>query len=74
MQKTLVGLKDLRENINTYIARIEKGDSITVIRRSKPIFKISPVDHDDDKLWEPVIDFTKIQTGGVEINELLSKL
>ncbi len=72
-KKTIVGLKELRENIDTYISRVEKGDSFVVVRKSKPVFKISPLDDAAD-LWEPVIDFTKIKKGGVAIADLLSRL
>jgi len=41
------------------------------MKRSEPIFKISPV---DEGQWETVIDFTKIRKGGIEIGELLSRL
>jgi len=33
-QKTIIGLKELRENMEVYIDRINKGESITVFRRS----------------------------------------
>ena len=72
-KKTIVGLKELRENIEAYISRVEKGDSFVVVRKSKPVFKISPLDDDAD-LWEPVVDFTKIKKGGVAIRDLLSRL
>jgi antitoxin (DNA-binding transcriptional repressor) of toxin-antitoxin stability system len=40
----IIGFKELRENAEVYIREIEKGRSFLVIRRSKPIFKITPVD------------------------------
>jgi antitoxin (DNA-binding transcriptional repressor) of toxin-antitoxin stability system len=73
LTNSVVGLKDLRENINTYIDAIEKGRSFLVVRKSKPVFKISSP-QEDDSLWETLIDFTKIKRGGVEINQLLSRL
>lgn len=73
-KKTIVGLRELRENIETYISRVEKGDSFVVVRKSKPVFKISPLDDDSSGLWEPVINFTKIKKGGVAIADLLSRL
>jgi prevent-host-death family protein len=72
-KKTIVGLKELRENIGAYISRVEKGDSFIIVKKSKPVFKISPPE-DDIELWEPVIDFTKIKKGGVPIADLLSRL
>ncbi len=73
MATKIIGLKELRQNTEVYIKAIEqKGDSFVVVRRSKPIFKISPSTDEDH--WETVIDFTKIKKGGVEISELLSRL
>ena len=68
-----IGLKELRENVETYVSEVKKGKSFIVVRRSKPIFKISPVE-EDESLWETVIDFTRIKKGGVPISELLSRL
>jgi hypothetical protein len=44
-----------------------------VVRKSKPVFKISSLEEGDD-LWESVIDFTKIKKGGVSIDDILSRL
>jgi antitoxin (DNA-binding transcriptional repressor) of toxin-antitoxin stability system len=71
--ENLVGLKELRENVDTYVAEVQKGKSFIIVRRSMPIFKLSPP-NEDSELWERVIDFTKIRKGGVEIKELLSRL
>lgn len=70
---SLVGLKELRENIDTYINAVEKGQSFIVVRKSKPVFKISSL-HEADELWEPLVDFTKIKKGGVALNQILSRL
>ena len=68
-----MGLKELRENVDIYIKAIEKkGDSFIVLRRSKPVFKISPLNEDEE--WETAIDFTQIKKGGVPLKELLSRL
>jgi len=72
---TIVGLKELRENIEVYISRVKAGDSFIVVKKSKPIFRISPPEAEDDtSLWEPVVDFTKIKKGGVRLADLLSRL
>lgn len=68
-----VGLKELRENMESFIGEINKGKSFTVIRRSEPVFKITPVD-EDDGAWETTIDFTKIKKGGIELNKILSRI
>jgi antitoxin (DNA-binding transcriptional repressor) of toxin-antitoxin stability system len=67
----IIGLKELREDINKYVARIKNGESLIVMRRSDPLFKITPVDEGE---WEEVVDFTKIYKGGVDINDLLTRL
>ena len=71
--KNLVGLKELRENVDTYISEVKKGKSFIVVRRSKPIFKIAPAD-EADELWETVIDFTGFYQDGIPARQLLRKL
>lgn len=70
--KQIIGLKELRENVDSYAKKVERGASFIVVRRSKPLFKISPPVEEEE--WETVIDFTKIRKGGVPIHELLSRL
>jgi prevent-host-death family protein len=70
---TIVGLKELRENIEAYISRVKAGDSFIVVKKSKPVFRISSPD-DDASLWEPVVDFTKLKKGGIPITDLLTRL
>lgn len=73
MKKSIVGLKELRENMDQYIRKIAKGDSFVVMRRSQPVFIISAVD-DDEEGWETMIDFTKIKKGGILAKDLLARL
>ncbi|MFH1291711.1 MAG: type II toxin-antitoxin system prevent-host-death family antitoxin [bacterium] len=72
-QQTIVGLKELRENVMDYIKQVKKGKSFTIVRRSQPVFNITPVE-EEDSLWESVADFTKIKKGGVNIEEILSRI
>lgn len=72
MKNSVIGLKELRENVGNYISRARKGESFLVVRRSKPVFRISPPESED--AWKEVIDFTKIRKGGVSITDLLSRL
>lgn len=69
--KNSIGLKELRENIDVYINKVKRGETITIYRRSDPLFKISPLEND---AWEEVIDFTKLRKGGVNIDEILNRL
>jgi antitoxin (DNA-binding transcriptional repressor) of toxin-antitoxin stability system len=40
---TIIGLKELRENTEAVAARVAKGESFVVVKRSKPIFELRPV-------------------------------
>ncbi len=72
---SIIGLKELRENTETYLREIEKGRSFTVVKKSKPVFKIMPVDEwGDEGSWKTIIDFTKIRKGGVPIEEVIKSL
>ncbi len=68
-----VGLKELRQNMEKYVKRVKKGENLIVMRRSTPLFKISPVEEKEDE-WEEVVDFTKIKKGGVDIKDILSRI
>ena len=68
---TIIGLKDLRQNVDKYSKKIQKGESFIVMKRSLPLFKISPV---NEGTWEVLIDFTNIKKGGIDIEVLLNRL
>ena len=72
MPDRFVALKELRENMVSYSDRVAKGESFVVFKRSKPLFKLSPIDSDEQ--WEEVVDFSKLKKGGVEITQLLKRL
>lgn len=73
MKNSTVGLKELRENLETYISRVKKGKSFIVMRRSEPVFKISPPD-EDEGVWETIADFTTIEKDGISAREILKTL
>ncbi|HXK35542.1 MAG: hypothetical protein A2700_01475 [Candidatus Blackburnbacteria bacterium RIFCSPHIGHO2_01_FULL_44_64] len=73
MKIHILGLKELRKNMQKYASRVEKGESFIVVKKSKPLFKISSLD-EDEWLWETVVDFTKIKKGGIPAKELLARL
>ncbi len=74
MKEKIVGLKELRENMENYISRVEKGDSFVVVRKSKAVFKVSPVNDDQEGVWETVLDFSKHKKGGIPALELLTQI
>jgi len=67
-----VSLKQLREEFPKYIDAVEKGQSFTVIKRSKPIFQIGPIADDGD--WQTIVDFTEIDSNGVVVDDILREL
>lgn len=69
--ENIITLKNLRENMQEYVEKVQKGRTFVVFKRSQPLFKISPL---SEGAWEEVIDFTKIQKGGVDIQDLLKRL
>ncbi len=69
--KKIINLKAFREDTEKYIRAIEDGASFVVFKRSKPVFELSPI---EDRGWETVIDFTKLNRGGVSIQDLISRL
>lgn len=72
-KNNIIGLKELRENIETYVARVQKGEHITVFRRSTPLFTLTPVDA-PETAWETVADFTTIDSDGVSAKDILATL
>ena len=71
-KRNIIGLKELREHMEEYVERVDKGESFTVVRRSKPIFRLAPVD--DEAGWETVVDFTHIDPQGVSADKVLATL
>jgi prevent-host-death family protein len=69
-KKSIIGLRELRENTDKVLKGVKRGDSFTVVRRSEPVFRITPVEEE----WEEVADLTKIRKGGVDIDDLLKRL
>ncbi len=67
----IIGVKELRENFGTYEKLVSTGRSFVVMKRSRPIFTINPINEDG---WEMMIDFTKFRKGGIPASELLAKL
>lgn len=66
----MVGLKELRQNLDKYISKIKRGKSLVVLRRSKGLFRIIPLEEE----WETVIDFTGFFDRGIRVDELIKRL
>ncbi len=64
----LVSLKDFRTKLTDYTRLVlEKGNSFVVLKKSKPVFKVVPIEEDS---WETVVDFTKINNKGVSFDNV----
>jgi antitoxin (DNA-binding transcriptional repressor) of toxin-antitoxin stability system len=70
LKEKIVGFKDFRLNASKYIDALSKGQSFLVIKRSRPAFRMEPV----DEVWETVGDFTTLSGGGISANKLLDAL
>ncbi len=58
MNTLIVSSKDFRINFPKYQKLVEMGISLTIVKRSKPIFHIEPVDVDfQNKITESLIDY-----------------
>ncbi|OHA01902.1 MAG: hypothetical protein A3C11_00215 [Candidatus Sungbacteria bacterium RIFCSPHIGHO2_02_FULL_49_12] len=69
----IIGLKELRENVENYVSEVKKGKRFLVVRKSKPVFVISAPD-EDEGAWETVVDFTDSYKNGIPAELLLKKL
>lgn len=69
----IIGLRELRERADVYIKEAARGKSFLVVRRSRPIFRITPPE-EAPELWETAIDFTKVKPSGVALKALLKRL
>lgn len=72
MKTQILGLKELRENMQKYASRVEKGESFIIVKKSKPVFKLVPPESEEE--WETVVGFTKINKNGVDAKRVLREL
>ena len=46
---TIIAMQDIRESLASIADRVEKGEEFVVVRNSKPVFRILPVEVAYDK-------------------------
>lgn len=63
-KRKIIAFKDFRLNAPKYIADLEKGQSFLVMKKSKPVFHMEPVDEWGETGWETMIDFRKFTKDG----------
>ena len=64
----IINFKELRENAEVYIREVKKGQSFLVMRRSTPIFRITPP---DEGIQNKTLKFSKGKIEGVSVEKLL---
>ena len=71
----IIGLKELRLNMEKYIKAVDKGESFTVVRRSRPIFAVTPIDEWGDELngWD-TFDFRDDKGKGIPAKKFLKMM
>ena len=68
----VIGLKEFRSGVDRVATEVAKGESFVVVKRSKPLFRVAPLEEELE--WETVADFTKIKKGGIDIKDILKRL
>ena len=69
MNSQTIAIKKLRASLATIADEVEfRGKSFQVFRRSKPSFKIVPIDTETDE-WETIVDFTTKDDKGISIEK-----
>lgn len=76
---TLISIKDFRKSLAVIADAVEQGESFLVMRRSKPAFKVEPVEAQGEPFnitgFKTAIDFTQNgKSGGIPAKELLDKM
>lgn len=51
--KNVVGLKEFRKNVDVWIKHVKHGNSVVVMKRSEPVFRVSPI---EEEVWEEIIN------------------
>ena len=77
-KNTVVGIKELRLNLDKYVKEVGRGSSFTVVRRSKPLFRIAPVEEDNETGWVTLFDAGRDNRGkgiaGTEVLRILRRI
>ena len=75
----IIGVKELRQNLDKYVLAIARGQSFTVVRRSKPIFSLQkPITYDEwgdpTHEWDNGVDLRDSEGAGMPIETFLKYL
>jgi prevent-host-death family protein len=53
-ERATVGIRDLRQDLSRYLARVKKGERLTVTDRNRPVAVLAPLPEQEDA-WERMI-------------------
>lgn len=75
MNTLIVSSKDFRQSFPKYQKLVEGGMSLTIVKRSKPIFKIEPVDLEfQEGITEALLDYENSKAKSfVSYNDVFKK-
>ena len=75
MNTLIVSSKEFRASFPKYQKLVESGVSITIVKRSKPIFKIEPVDIEfQNGITDAILDYeSKKSKKFVKYNDVFKK-
>jgi prevent-host-death family protein len=51
-----IGIRDIRQNASTILARVEEGEEFIITNRGVPVGRLIPIDKDDSQLIQEMID------------------
>lgn len=51
---TEVGIRELKNKLSAYLARVKEGEEVIVTERGKPVARLVPIDRSTDRLAELV--------------------
>ena len=66
-KELIVPFKEFRTHAVEYIDALSKGARFLVVKRSRPVFRLEPV----NEIWETIADFRSMKGGGISAEKLI---
>ena len=73
MNTQTLNVRDLARNMRKVTSAVERGQSFTVLRNGKSVFRIEPVGEDDASAQQPFLSLTDLEQAQFEGPRDLSK-
>lgn len=76
MEATIIGIKQLHQQLTEVTKAVNKGESFIVVKHSKPVFRITPLDGIRLEKKYTLKDFEKLQTnlGDPELSSKIDEI